>query len=150
LSTASYRHIVRIAGTDIDGSNRLEHALTKIKGVGARMARAVLIALNMDPDKRLGFLTEVEVKKIEETLMNPDSVNIPSWMVNRRKDLDTGKDLHLIGSNLLLVVKNDIELMKKIRCWKGVRHALGLKVRGQRTKTTGRKGRTVGVHKKKK
>ncbi len=150
MSTASYRHIVRIAGTDIDGSNRLEHALTKIKGVGARMARAVLIALNMDPDKRLGFLTEVEVKKIEETLMNPDSVNIPSWMVNRRKDLDTGKDLHLIGSNLLLVVKNDIELMKKIRCWKGVRHALGLKVRGQRTKTTGRKGRTVGVHKKKK
>jgi len=104
----------------------------------------------MDPDKRLGFLTDVEVKKIEEALMNPASVNVPSWMLNRRKDLDTGKDIHLTGSNLVLTIKNDIELMKRIRCWKGVRHALGLKVRGQRTKTTGRKGRTVGVHRKKK
>jgi len=150
LSTAGYRHIIRIAGTDLDGSNRLEHALTGIKGVGARMARAILTALNMDPDKRLGFLTDVEVKKIEEALMNPASVNVPSWMLNRRKDLDTGKDIHLTGSNLVLTIKNDIELMKRIRCWKGVRHALGLKVRGQRTKTTGRKGRTVGVHRKKK
>ncbi|MBS7247571.1 MAG: 30S ribosomal protein S13 [Candidatus Jordarchaeales archaeon] len=150
MSTAGYRHIIRIAGTDLDGSNRLEHALTGIKGVGARMARAILTALNMDPDKRLGFLTDVEVKKIEEALMNPASVNVPSWMLNRRKDLDTGKDIHLTGSNLVLTIKNDIELMKRIRCWKGVRHALGLKVRGQRTKTTGRKGRTVGVHRKKK
>lgn len=150
MSTASYRHIIRIAGTDLDGSHRLEHALTKINGVGARMARAILSALNMDPDKRLGFLTEAEVKRIEEALLNPASVNIPSWMLNRRKDIETGKDIHLTGSNLMLAVKNDIELMKRIRCWKGVRHALGLKVRGQRTKTTGRKGRTVGVQRKKK
>ncbi|MBS7287621.1 MAG: 30S ribosomal protein S13 [Candidatus Freyarchaeota archaeon] len=150
MSTASYRHIIRIAGTDLDGSHRLEYALTKINGVGARMARAILSALNMDPNKRLGFLAEAEVKRIEEALLNPASVNIPSWMLNRRKDIETGKDIHLTGSNLMLAVKNDIELMKRIRCWKGVRHALGLKVRGQRTKTTGRKGRTVGVHRKKK
>nr|HDO80640.1 30S ribosomal protein S13 [Candidatus Bathyarchaeota archaeon] len=84
-----------------------------------------------------------------DAVSNPSSVGIPSWMLNRQKDLETGKDLHLIGSQLALTVKNDIELMKRIRCWKGVRHALGLKVRGQRTKTTGRKGQTVGVRRKK-
>lgn len=148
MSTAGYRHIVRIAGTDLDGSHRAEFALTWIKGVGMRMARAVLTALGIDPDKRLGFLTDAEIKKIEEALSNPASVNIPPWMFNRRKDLETGKDLHLTGTNWVLAVKEDIELMKRIKCWKGVRHALGLKVRGQRTRTTGRKGRTVGVHRR--
>jgi len=73
---------------------------------------------------------------------------IPNWMLNRRKDLETGKDLHLIGSDLEFRVKQDIEFMKSIKSWKGWRHSLGLKVRGQRTRTTGRTGRTVGVHRR--
>ncbi|MHA1607724.1 MAG: 30S ribosomal protein S13 [Candidatus Freyarchaeota archaeon] len=149
MSTESYKHIVRLAGTDLDGSYRAAYALRTIKGINARMANAVLVALGIDPNRRLGFLTDAEIKKIEDAVSNPPSVGIPSWMLNRQKDLETGKDLHLIGSQLALTVKNDIELMKRIRCWKGVRHALGLKVRGQRTKTTGRKGQTVGVRRKK-
>ena len=66
-------------------------------------------------------------------------------MLNRRKDITTGEDLHLLGSDLTLEIDKDIKLLKKIRSWRGVRHALGLKVRGQRTRTTGRTGRTVGV-----
>jgi small subunit ribosomal protein S13 len=69
-------------------------------------------------------------------------------MFNRRKDLETGRDEHLIGPDLVLRNKADIDFMRDIRTWKGVRHSLGLKVRGQRTKTTGRKGRAVGVRKK--
>jgi small subunit ribosomal protein S13 len=54
----------------------------------------------------------------------------------------------LIGPDATLGVKGDIDFMTDIRTWKGIRHSLGLKVRGQRTRTTGRKGRAVGVAKK--
>jgi SSU ribosomal protein S13P len=66
-------------------------------------------------------------------------------MLNRRKDPFLGVDRHLITSDLLITVRNDIEFMKKIKSYKGTRHMLGLKVRGQRTRTTGRTGLTVGV-----
>jgi small subunit ribosomal protein S13 len=55
----------------------------------------------------------------------------------------------LTGSELLYYVKEDIEREKRIKSWRGIRHALGLKVRGQRTRTTGRTGITVGVKRKK-
>ena len=66
-------------------------------------------------------------------------------MLNRRKDPQTGRDLHLLASDLTLAQREDIDIMKETRSWKGERHARGLKVRGQRTKTTARKGRSVGV-----
>ncbi|GAG60554.1 unnamed protein product, partial [marine sediment metagenome] len=46
-------------------------------------------------------------------------------------------------------VKRDIERMRRLRSWKGYRHGFGLKVRGQRTRSTGRKGLVVGVIRKK-
>jgi len=72
----------------------------------------------------------------------------PAWFLNRRRDPVSGRDVHLIGSELILAAKSDIDLMKKLRSWKGMRHAVGLKVRGQRTVTTGRFGPTAGVAKK--
>jgi len=69
-------------------------------------------------------------------------------MFNRRKDTQTGRDLHLLASDLTLREREDIDLMRETRSWKGERHSLGLKVRGQRTKTTARKGRSVGVSRK--
>ena len=71
-------------------------------------------------------------------------------MVNRKKDLRTGEDLHVLGSKLDLQIKQDIDRMKKMKSYKGVRHQYGLKVRGQRTKSTGRKGLVVGVVRRKK
>jgi SSU ribosomal protein S13P len=68
-------------------------------------------------------------------------------MYNRRKDYETGIDLHLVTNDVIFYARNDIEREKKIKSWRGVRHALGLKVRGQRTRTTGRTGITVGVRK---
>jgi small subunit ribosomal protein S13 len=68
--------------------------------------------------------------------------------LNRRKDLETGKDGHLISADLVLRNKMDIEQMKGIKSWRGYRHAYGLRVRGQRTKTTGRAGKALGVKKK--
>ena len=148
MSTESFRHIVRIAGTDCDGSKKVVYGLAQIKGVGVNLARAIVNILGIDPEMRLGYLSDDEVKKIEEVLSNPVEHGIPPWMVNRQKDLETGKYLHLIGADLVLTQKADIERMIKMKCWKGVRHSLGLKVRGQRTRTTGRKGITVGVKRK--
>jgi len=57
--------------------------------------------------------------------------------------------LQLTSSNLDSKLREDLERMKKIRAHRGLRHYWGLRVRGQHTKTTGRRGRTVGVSKKK-
>ena len=142
------QHIVRIAGHNLDGSANVAYALTSIKGVGKNFARLVTLKAGIDPNARLISLLETDLKKLEDVLRNPEKYNLPAWSLNRRKDLESGKDIHLIGADLDLRVKMDIDLMKQIKCWKGVRHAYGLKVRGQRTKTTGRKGKAVGVRRR--
>ena len=143
-----FRHIVRVTDTDIDGTLKVGYALTKIKGVSISLANAILKKAEVNPEIRLGLLSEEQVRKIEDILENPTKYGIPNWLLNRRKDLETGKDLHLLSSDLVLRTKMDIDLMKKIKSWRGYRHAHGLKVRGQRTRTTGRTGKTVGVRKK--
>ncbi|MGB9725252.1 MAG: 30S ribosomal protein S13 [Fervidicoccaceae archaeon] len=146
-----FRYIVRVAGTDLDGRKKLAYGLAGIKGIGYTTAYTLLKSLGIDPEKRTGFLTEEEVEKIERAISQLSSEKIlPDWMLNRRKDIETGENMHLIGSDLIFKVKQDIEKEKKIKSWRGIRHSLGLKVRGQRTHTTGRLGVTVGVSKKKK
>jgi len=144
-----FKHIVRIAATDLDGSLPVPYALSKIKGVGYNFALAICKILKIDPWIRLGYLDEETLKTIENIIYNPRDYKIPPWYFNRRKDLDTGLDRHLVGSELIYYVRSDIERMMRTKSWKGIRHALGLKVRGQRTATTGRTGVTVGVRKKK-
>jgi small subunit ribosomal protein S13 len=143
-----FRHIVRIVETDLDGTLKISHALSIIKGVGIGLADIVVKKAEVSPDARIGFLSEAEVEKLEDVIRKPSKYGLPGWILNRPKDAATGKDLHLVGSDLTLQIKNDIEEMKKIRSWRGYRHAYGLKVRGQRTKVTGRTGKAVGVKKK--
>lgn len=140
---------MRLAGTNLDGFDKLGYGLTKIKGVGINLAEAIIKVTELDPNMRVGNLTEKEVSRIEEVLRTPSKYDMPHWLLNYRRDFQTIKSLHLTGSDLMFRVKSDIDFMKKIKSWKGVRHSLGLKVRGQRTKTTSRKGRVVGVRKKK-
>jgi len=144
-----FRHILRITGTDVDGNLKTPYALTKIRGISLNLANAILKKARIDPEKRAGFLAESEVEKIEEIIKEPTKFGLPDWFLNRRKDLDTGKDLHLISADLTLRTKMDIDRMKEMKSWRGYRHAYGLKARGQRTKTTGRKGKAVGVKVKK-
>ena len=140
-----FNYIVRLHGSNLDGTKLLPYALCDLKGVGIRVSKTMIKKLGLDPSLRLGTLSEADVRRLEEILDNPASGGIPNWMLNRRKDLETGKDVHLLGSDLTLRVRDDIDLMKETRSWKGNRHARGLKVRGQRTKTAARKGRSVGV-----
>jgi len=143
-----FRHIVRLSGTDLDGSKKLIYGLTKIRGVGVSLANAIAKAADLKAETRVGNLTEAEVEKIEDIIADPTKYGIPGRLLNRRKDLESGRDLHFVGPDLALRVKSDIDFMKDIRTWKGIRHSLGLKVRGQRTRTTGRMGKAVGVRKK--
>jgi len=143
-----FRHILRVSGTDIDGTKKLVYGIGKIRGVGPSFAAAVVKAAELRPELRMGELSEGDVQKLEDVMRDPAKYGLPARIFNRRKDLETGRDMHLIGADLVLSGKTDIDFMKDIRTWKGVQHSLGLKVRGQRTRTTGRKGRAVGVAKK--
>jgi small subunit ribosomal protein S13 len=143
-----FRHILRVAGTDVDGTKKIVYGLTKIRGVGPSFAAAIVRAAEIKPELRMGDLSEAEVQKVEDVMRDPAKYGLPPRLYDRRKDLETGRDLHLIGADLALSTKTDIDFMKDIRSWKGTRHSLGLKVRGQHTRTTGRKGRAVGVAKK--
>ncbi len=141
----SFRHIVRIAGVDVEGDLLLPYGLAKIKGVGYNLGLAIVRVLGYDPNMRVGYLTDEDVKKIEEVIQNPLKFGIPPWFLNRRKDYVTGEDKHLVGADLIFAARQDIEREMRIKSWRGIRHSLGLKVRGQRTHTTGRFGPTVGV-----
>jgi small subunit ribosomal protein S13 len=146
--SSSFRHIIRIARTDLDGTLKLDRALSKVKGVGRRLARAIIKATGLNPEQRAGFISDADLEKIEEVLKNPPKFGIPTWLLNRQKDIETGEDKHLIGADLDIQIKMDIDYLMKIKSWRGIRHGLGLKVRGQRTRCSGRKGRTVGVTRK--
>jgi small subunit ribosomal protein S13 len=143
-----YRYILRIMGTDVEGTLKTVYALTAIKGISLSLANAILRKAGMNPDLRVGFLTEVDITKIEGIIREPARYGLPAWLFNRRKDVETGKDEHLISADLVLRNKTDIDQAKEIRSWRGYRHAYSLKVRGQHTKTTGRAGKALGVKKK--
>ncbi len=144
------RGVVRLCETTIDGRLKLRHGLLRVKGISHALALAIPYAAGLDPEMRIGNLTDEQIELIEDVVKNPLKYGIPAHMLNRRRDPFDGEDKHLIASDLTIQVKQDIERLKKIRCYRGIRHELGLPVRGQRTRSTFRKGKTVGVQRKKK
>jgi small subunit ribosomal protein S13 len=148
MSAQEFRHIVRILGADSAGTLKVSYAVKSIKGISLSLSNAILKKAEINPDLRAGFLTEADISKIEDIIKDPAQYGIPTWLMNRQKDIETGKDMHLISADLVLKIKTDIDDAKSIRSWRGYRHAYGLKVRGQRTKTTGRQGKSLGVKKK--
>jgi small subunit ribosomal protein S13 len=131
--------------SQVDGNAKIEYGLTQIRGIGMRFAQAVVRVAKLNPDLRIGAIPEKDINRIEEIIIDPITNGIPAWMVNRKKDIVTGENLHIVGNRLELSVRRDIDRMKRIRSYKGVRHHQGLKVRGQKTKSTGRHGLVVGV-----
>ena len=121
--------------------------LTQIKGVGYMFANSIINNLKINSELRIGNLSNEQIKSIENIIQSPSSSNFPSWFLNRRKDIETGEDKHLITSDIDFTVRNDVEREKTAGSWRGYRHMFGLKVRGQRTRCTGRKGGAVGVAK---
>jgi len=149
-----FKKIIRIANADLDGSKRVEHALIKIKGVSWALSHAIREVMGLPRDTLLSDLSKEQLDKIKEILESPAKFGIPSWLLNRRRDPVTGKDLHIYASDLVLTHKMDIRRLQNMRCYRGIRHMFNLKCRGQRTRSNGanvrgRKGGTVGVVRKK-
>jgi small subunit ribosomal protein S13 len=142
------KYIVRIAQTDLDGKKAVQYALTGLKGVGIRTARILTQRASIDPNDSMGYLDDEQIERLRESVANFNQ-NIPAWMFNYRKNPTTGEDQHLLGSQLDLTLRENLNRMKKTRSYAGIRHERGHKVRGQRTKSTGRRGATVGVQRKK-
>lgn len=124
--------IVRIMQTDVPGNKKLLVGLTYIKGISWTISNAVCKILDLDPNKKFFELNENEIGRLTEFLKNP---KLPVFLVNRRKDFETGKDLHLLTTNLEMTREFDVRRLKKIRSYRGLRHALGQPTRGQRTRS---------------
>jgi small subunit ribosomal protein S13 len=141
------RSIVRIVATDIPGEAAVYAGLTRIKGISWSFSNALCTQLGIDKRRRISSLTETEIEKITNFIKKP--ANLKPFLLNRRRDIETGQDRHLITSDLDLQRDFDIRRLRQIKSYKGWRHALGQPVRGQRTRSHFRKGRAVGVQKSK-
>jgi small subunit ribosomal protein S13 len=134
--------------TDLQGSRPVQYAITGIKGIGRRTARIITETAGIDPTATIGYLPDEDIARLDETITTFEQ-HTPAWMLNRRKDFATGEDKHLLGQDIDMTIREDLNDLKKVRAYRGLRHERGLKVRGQRTKSTGRRGSTIGVSKKK-
>ncbi|MEW6528760.1 MAG: 30S ribosomal protein S13 [Candidatus Micrarchaeota archaeon] len=144
--------IKRIAGKDVSGDYEISKALSRIRGIGKNLSKLVakVLARNLGIQKnvQIGDLSDDQIESINKILLNLEYCGIPEFMFNRRMDYSEGKNKHLIMNDLIFANKRDIDREKNIYTWKGYRHAYKQKVRGQRTRNTGRIGMTVGVLRK--
>ena len=139
------RYFVRIGQTDLDGTKSVERSLTDMNGIGQRTARIVADASGVDRTATFGLLAEEEIDSVVNVVENIED-HVPEWMLNRQHDFYTGENAHIVGSDLNQQRRQDINRMQMINSYKGVRHKRGQKVRGQRTKSTGRTEGTIGVN----
>jgi len=121
--------MARISGIELNDKWRVDYALTRIRGIGWSMSNSILTMLKFDPSRRIKDLS-------------PEEVNVITGKV---EEFPTEGDL-------VRRVKANINRLQSIGSYRGVRHAKGLPVRGQRTKTNARtkrgKRKTVGAFKK--
>lgn len=151
MAQEEIRHIVRIANTDLKGHKETYVALNGIKGVSFAFTNAICKVAKIDPRKKVGLLTDDELRRIMDILKDPIAFNIPTWMLNKQREYETGLDRHFIAVDMELAKEEDLKRLKKIKCYRGIRHTLRAPVRGQRTRSNFRanKGKVVGVKKNK-
>ena len=144
--------IKRIAGKDVSGDYPLKKALMRVRGIGKSLngavAKIICASLKVPANTQVGDFSDEQIEQIDKILNNLNQHGLPDYMLNRRKDFMDGTSKHIIMTDLLFASKQDTEREKNIYSWKGYRHAYGQKVRGQRTRNSGRVGMTVGVLRK--
>lgn len=121
--------MARIAGVELQDNWRLGYALTKIKGVGWTLSDATLKFLSLDSSKHVKDLTPDDIAKLASKV-----------------------DEYTIEGDLIKKVRSDIQRLKTIGAYRGIRHSRNLPARGQRTRSNARtkrgKRKTVGAFKK--
>lgn len=143
-----FKYIVRVANTDLDGKYQVIPALARVRGLGIRTAAVVAAKAGVEAYQRIGDLSDEDVTKLQQAVETVQD-SLPVWMLNRRKDVDTGDDLHIVATDVEIKLRDDLNRLKKIRTVRGLRHEGGQKVRGQRSRSNGRTGLTLGVQRKK-
>ncbi len=139
------QYFVRIGQTDLDGTKSVERSLTEMNGIGRRTARLIAAEAGVDRTATFGRLDDDVIDEVVEIVENYAD-EVPDWLNNRRTDFYSGETTHEIGNDLQLTRQHDVNRMKMIDSYKGTRHKRGQKVRGQRTKSTGRTEGTIGVN----
>lgn len=143
-----FLYIVRVANRDLKGERRVDQALSDIEGIGPRLAKIIARLLEIPAKERIGDLKEDQIEKLREFVEKKEYEEIPEWALNHRNDPVTGGDYNLVTNELSMQIQDDINYMKKIKSYKGIRHETNHKVRGQRTRSNGRKGLSIGVTRK--
>jgi small subunit ribosomal protein S13 len=143
-----FSYILRMADTDMDGQKTLATALTAVRGVGPRTAIQICKNTGFDPASLAGHLSVDEQESLRVAIEGY-AETVPLWMLNRQRDIESGDELHLTGQQVVLTLEDDINRLRTMKCYRGVRHASGNKVRGQRGRSNGRGGLTLGVSRKK-
>ena len=141
-----FKFIVRLSNTDVDGEKTLTTGLTSIKGIGRHLSSLVIDNSGLDRNLKVGTLTDKQVSLLQKAI-DEIQETAPAWMLNHRKDYESGEDIHLIGPEIELKLRDEVNMMRKIRCYRGIRHEQGLSVRGQKTRSNKRSGLTLGVSK---
>ncbi len=144
----SLKYIVRLANTNLDGTRLAVFALSNIRGLGYRTAEILLKKMGIPRDVKLGELDDAKIEELKEAIDKNYNQIYPAWTMNHQRDIQTGTDLLKVGPDWDVAVSDDINRMKRSRSYRGIRHEKGKKVRGQRTRSNGRKGLAVGVIKK--
>ena len=143
-----FNYIIRLAASDIDGLSRIGMGLTSVKGVGARTAMAICEIAGVDKEKLGGHLNDEELQQIRDAIESYPT-EVPLWMLNRQRDIETGDELHLFSMDVSMTQDDDIARLRATKAYRGLRHAARKRVRGQRTRSNGRSGLTLGVQRKK-
>ena len=144
-----FQYIVRVANRDLDGERTVQLALADLKGIGIRLSHMIIKKLGLPAHKKIGELSEKELDGLREYIDSKQYEGIPGWAFNHRGEMVSGDDLNLVSNDLDIQINDDINAMKKVKSYRGVRHEKGKKVRGQRTRSNGRHGLTMGVQRKK-
>ena len=149
VAPESFQHIIRVLNTNLQGAVKTPFAMTSVTGIGRRFAILACKKAEVDMRKRAGELSAAELEQLMVIVSNPRTFKVPDWFLNRQRDPKDGTTTQLTSSALSSKMRDDFERLKKIRNHRGLRHYWGLRVKGQHTKTTGRRGRVATTGKKK-
>ena len=143
-----FAYILRMADSDVDGLRPIAIGLTSIKGVGMRTSQQICRLAGINGKTLGGHLSEEEQDSLRSAI-DDYATTVPWWLVNRQRDLGTNEDAHIVAMEVKMTRDDDISRMAGIKAYRGMRHRSGHKVRGQRLRSNGRKGSSLGVERKK-
>ena len=143
-----FSYILRIADSDIDGLRPIAIGITSIKGIGMRTSQQICRLAGVDGNTLGGHLSDDEQDRLRNSIEDY-ATTVPWWLVNRQRDIGTNEDAHIVATEVKMTRDDDVARIAGVTAYRGMRHRSGHKVRGQRLRSNGRKGSSLGVERKK-